>query len=374
MRVPSPAASTTARHVRSVIRPRSSFQTRVIARGIARKSRPTIGASAQGQLPGSGSGRFLLGFRQMIRGDHQTSRFRSAPRRPAGGAGRRRLQCRCSISVSGAEPRQPACSLVALATRTETGREPSRRRLCARGTGDTSASASAAGRRATRDVEDARRDDRNDSQSDRRSRPPARPHDRARAQLRGRHRLDRQARQCRQAAGRAEPCRNAPPPGDAAPVASIRRANAPTASASAGRAPAAVHRRQPAAARPRRSGSTGTAEPVSTRSEFGVDIGGGPTLAALRDGVGSHQAQSWGLLDGLRPVIAVRDNRARTGRVAAGGRTDRQCRDRRAGSARRSPRRIVLPADHVRGPASRLALAAVPARLSAAPPPGIVPA
>ena len=51
------------------------------------------------------------------------------------------------------------------------------------------------------------------------------------------------------------------------------------------------------------------AEPVSTRSEFGVDIGGGPTLASLRVAWDRIKRSHASLLDGLRPVIGVRDNR-----------------------------------------------------------------
>lgn len=50
--------------------------------------------------------------------------------------------------------------------------------------------------------------------------------------------------------------------------------------------------------------------PVSTKSEFGVDIGGAPTLSALRS-VWERASRNHGvLLDGLRPLIAVRDGRA----------------------------------------------------------------
>jgi hypothetical protein len=50
-------------------------------------------------------------------------------------------------------------------------------------------------------------------------------------------------------------------------------------------------------------------EPVSTKAEFGVDIGGGPTLASLRGAWDRARRNHARLLDGLRPVIAVRDGR-----------------------------------------------------------------
>jgi hypothetical protein len=49
--------------------------------------------------------------------------------------------------------------------------------------------------------------------------------------------------------------------------------------------------------------------PISTKSEFGIDIGGGPTLAALRTAWDRASRNHGVLLDGLRPLIAVRDGR-----------------------------------------------------------------
>lgn len=49
---------------------------------------------------------------------------------------------------------------------------------------------------------------------------------------------------------------------------------------------------------------------VSIKSEFGIDIGGAPTLSALRS-VWDRASRNHGvLLDGLRPLIAIRDGRA----------------------------------------------------------------
>lgn len=51
-------------------------------------------------------------------------------------------------------------------------------------------------------------------------------------------------------------------------------------------------------------------EPVSSKGEFGVDIGGAPTLAAMRTAWDRIRRNHASLLEGLRPVIAVRDGRA----------------------------------------------------------------
>lgn len=49
------------------------------------------------------------------------------------------------------------------------------------------------------------------------------------------------------------------------------------------------------------------AAPVATRTDFGVDIGGGPTLAALRVAWNAARRNHAALLEGMRPVIAIRD-------------------------------------------------------------------
>lgn len=49
------------------------------------------------------------------------------------------------------------------------------------------------------------------------------------------------------------------------------------------------------------------AEPLSARTEFGVDIGGGPNLTALRGSWDRIRRNHASLLTGLRPVISVRD-------------------------------------------------------------------
>lgn len=77
-----------------------------------------------------------------------------------------------------------------------------------------------------------------------------------------------------------------------APVASTKPAAAP--------APAAIAV-SPAALEPQ--------EPVSGKGEFGVDIGGAPTLAAMRTAWERIRRNHANLLEGLRPVIAVRDGR-----------------------------------------------------------------
>lgn len=46
---------------------------------------------------------------------------------------------------------------------------------------------------------------------------------------------------------------------------------------------------------------------VSTRTDFGVDIGGGPSVASLRTAWNAARRNHAGLLEGLRPVVAIRD-------------------------------------------------------------------
>ena len=86
----------------------------------------------------------------------------------------------------------------------------------------------------------------------------------------------------------AEPAASTPPPLDVAPVATIPVPNAE-------RKPAAAQ--APAALAP------------PTRSEFGVDLGGGPTIASLRNSWNQIRRQHGAMLEGLRPVVAVRDGR-----------------------------------------------------------------
>lgn len=50
--------------------------------------------------------------------------------------------------------------------------------------------------------------------------------------------------------------------------------------------------------------------PVASKSAFGVDIGGGPTLASLRAAWDRIRRSHAKLMDGLDPVIAVRDGRS----------------------------------------------------------------
>jgi hypothetical protein len=108
-----------------------------------------------------------------------------------------------------------------------------------------------------------------------------------------------------------------PPPVDPAPVASIpvpAPAAAPPPTPSPGPAvkPASTPAPAVAPAPVATAAAPATpepAEPVSARSEFGVDIGGGPTLASLRVAWDRVKRNHASLLDGLRPVIAVRDNR-----------------------------------------------------------------
>jgi hypothetical protein len=85
----------------------------------------------------------------------------------------------------------------------------------------------------------------------------------------------------------AAPAAAAPPP-EVAPVASV---------------PAAVPERAappPAPAQP---------EGVPARTEFGVDLGGAPNLAALRNAWERIRRTHSSSLEGLRPVIGIRDGR-----------------------------------------------------------------
>ena len=50
-------------------------------------------------------------------------------------------------------------------------------------------------------------------------------------------------------------------------------------------------------------------ESTGTVTDFGVDIGGGPTIESLRDLWSAAKGSHANVLDGLRPVIAVRDGK-----------------------------------------------------------------
>jgi hypothetical protein len=50
-------------------------------------------------------------------------------------------------------------------------------------------------------------------------------------------------------------------------------------------------------------------EPISGKGEFGVDIGGAPSLAAMRTAWDRIRRNHAKLLDGLQPLIAIRDGR-----------------------------------------------------------------
>jgi pyruvate/2-oxoglutarate dehydrogenase complex dihydrolipoamide acyltransferase (E2) component len=96
---------------------------------------------------------------------------------------------------------------------------------------------------------------------------------------------------------------NGPKPPEAEAAAANQPAATPVASApatTAAAAPAAA----PAPAALEQPGA------VSTKSEFGIDIGGAPTLAGLRSAWDRASRNHGVLLDGLRPLIAVRDGRA----------------------------------------------------------------
>jgi hypothetical protein len=94
-------------------------------------------------------------------------------------------------------------------------------------------------------------------------------------------------------------------PAAAPPVAPTPDAGTPAASAPVASAPAstpAAAAAAPAVPEPQ--------EPVSSKAAFGVDIGGGPTLASLRAAWDRIRRNHARLLEGLQPVIAVRDGRS----------------------------------------------------------------
>jgi hypothetical protein len=105
------------------------------------------------------------------------------------------------------------------------------------------------------------------------------------------------------------PAQMAPPPSDTAPVASIPATEPAPAPVQAPAPAAAVKPAPPPVATAAAPATPEPPEPVSARSEFGVDIGGGPTLASLRVAWDRIKRNHASLLDGLRPVIAIRDNR-----------------------------------------------------------------
>lgn len=56
-------------------------------------------------------------------------------------------------------------------------------------------------------------------------------------------------------------------------------------------------------------GTAPAPDSVATATDFGVDIGGGPTIESLRDLWISAKGTHGGIFDGLRPVISVRDGK-----------------------------------------------------------------
>jgi len=59
-------------------------------------------------------------------------------------------------------------------------------------------------------------------------------------------------------------------------------------------------------------GSAPAPDSVATVTDFGVDIGGGPTIESLRDLWVSAKGTHGSIFDGLRPVISVRDGKPGT--------------------------------------------------------------
>jgi hypothetical protein len=98
----------------------------------------------------------------------------------------------------------------------------------------------------------------------------------------------------------------APPQAEVSPVASVP---APVPERAASPAPA---RPAPQAAAPQ-AVAPEPIEGVSARTEFGVDLGGAPSVAALRNAWERIRRTHGVQLEGLRPVIGIRDGR--TGQV-----------------------------------------------------------
>lgn len=101
------------------------------------------------------------------------------------------------------------------------------------------------------------------------------------------------------------------PATDAEPVASIP-ASVPVVAGVPAAEPQPVPAPKPAAVAPQKPAAPATAlsespEPVPVRTEFGVDVGGGPSLAAMRTAWERIRRNHASQLAGLRPVIAVRD-------------------------------------------------------------------
>ncbi len=74
--------------------------------------------------------------------------------------------------------------------------------------------------------------------------------------------------------------------------------------------PATVPAQAPVAAVAAVAAAPALQEPVDRKGAFGVDVGGGPNLAALRAAWDRVRRSHAKLLDGLQPVIAVRDGRS----------------------------------------------------------------
>lgn len=96
---------------------------------------------------------------------------------------------------------------------------------------------------------------------------------------------------------------NTIPPAAGVPAIPVPNANA-LPGGSAGQAPATA---PGAAATSGLSGSEQAAGSVATKTEFGVDIGGGPTFDGVRALWTSVRTTHPALFDGLRPVVAVRE-------------------------------------------------------------------
>ena len=110
------------------------------------------------------------------------------------------------------------------------------------------------------------------------------------------------------APARAAPA--APPPASPAPVASAPAVNVPAVSAP----PMSVAAPAPIASSQSRvtaghlaTGLPSAAESVATKTEFGIDLGGNASIEGLRTLWAALKASQPAMLDGLRPLIALRE-------------------------------------------------------------------
>ena len=100
------------------------------------------------------------------------------------------------------------------------------------------------------------------------------------------------------------PAKTAPVTSGPVPSASASGIPAPTASSTQTSPPATSQARVVAG---HLATGTGAADSITTKTEFGVDIGGNASIEGLRSLWATQKSAQPALLDGLRPIIAVRE-------------------------------------------------------------------